>query len=234
MKKKETIIKSMKNIMIILKWLTLIIYLGTVVMAVYNTFQWKGEWRYLRLNMQSLPWIMIVFVVIPVLVLMFLFYQSKKRWQLVLQGLLQIVFLCFLPALILVFVGFAPSVVWSSHTVKLENYRVFDENVREHLNASNWDIIPSDLPKDIEESTYTYDYYVAMDSLVVIEASWKYLDDESYEQEKERVLQKNFVETFTDQGYTVCKMTMPGSNSDAEFGYNDDTKCVFYKIRQVW
>lgn len=117
--------------------------------------------------------------------------------------------------------GFVPGMIWSSHTERLENYRAFDEDVTENLNASKWDIIPFDLPNEIEEATFEYDYYVTIDSLAVVEASWRYLDDTKYEQEKERVLQKDFSEVFVDQGEMVYKMTMPGSNNEAEFSFFD-------------
>lgn len=225
------------RILQVLKWLTLFVYLGLIAGFIYFAYQWYKGWIYPQLNINLLVRSGIIFGLIPIIGLGFLFYKAGKSWHFVVKAVVQGIFIVFLPALVFVFAGLLPAGMWSSVTTDIGNYYVFEEDAEEHIVSLNLDILPSSLPQNMEETSYSYHFFTAIDSILTIDASWKFSNEAEYEQEKERLLQREISATYEENGYTVCKMKLDSGinvNNSAEFGYDDETKAVFYRINGVW
>lgn len=237
MQDKKNFPEILKQILLVLKWLTLLVYLGLIAGFIYFAYQWNREWLYPRLNVNLLVRSGILFGLIPIIGLVILFYKASQNWHFVVKAVVQGIFIIFLPALVFVFVGLLPVGMWSSVTTDIGNYYVLEEDAEEHITSLNLNILPSSLPRNIEDTSYSYHFFVAIDSILTIDASWKYLNEEDYEQEKERLLQREILDTYEENGYVVCKMKLKSGinvNNSAEFGYDDETKTVFYRINGIW
>lgn len=233
MKVDNKIIKIVKWVLCILRWLSLIVYLALIAMSVYDMFQWKKMWRYPHFGINSFLHNCVVFVIVPMCILIFLFYKSKKLWQLILQVVLQILFICFMPGLIFgLWLSFTSA--WGSATEELENYYVFDADVAEHLESLSLDIMPESLPQNIEKTEYSYQYFLAIDSVVKIETSWQYVSEEDYEQMKKEMLEREIVETYEEDGYVMNKIQCFSEYNKAEFGYNSENQSVIFRIVGSW
>lgn len=226
-----------KKILSFCKWLSLTVFLGLIILCVYLSFRWKAEFKYPQLNTDALMRTSVFLVFVPIIILTLLFLKVKKNWQTIAQIVLQALFGAGLPVLILGMVGFVPGVIWSSGTSEISNYYVLDGGVEEHIQMLGLDVLPTMLPQNINDVNYSYYYSNPIDNVVRIDTSWVYLDVDSYEKEKERLLQNALMDTYEENGYTVGKIKLDtGINEDnnAEFGYDDESKAIFYRIRGVW
>lgn len=240
MMNKETIVKTGSVIMMIWRWLLLIGYLAVCSLLIYSISNCINMFIYEKVDLETLVLLICVMAVIPIGILVFLFHRQKKRVLIGIQIAVQILmipYLCymFLPALLL------PMALFQSHTTDINNYGVFDEGVEEHIEQMGMNIMPQSLPENIEQVEYSYDYVIPIDSILDIEAKWRYMLEEDYEQVKNEILDKKFaeihekfIETYEENGYIMTKYKYYNQGNTAEFGYNDETNSVIFRIDGEW
>lgn len=245
-KKKAKFFKALKKkvifVIFTVMWRSLLLlgYLGVCGLFIYSMSHCINQFLYEKINLQGLVVVLIALVIIPIGALFFSFRkQRKKVWVRVQIGvqILMIPYLCYmlLAALLL------PMALLQSHTTDIDNYGVFDEDVAEHIEQMGTDIMPQSLPENIEQVEYSYDYMTTFDSVLDIEAKWRYVLEEDYEQVKNEILDKRFaeihekfIETYEENGYIMTKYKYYNQGNTAEFGYNDETNSVIFRIDGAW
>lgn len=240
METKTVMSKVGKVIMPVWRGLLVLGYIAICSLLIYSVSHCINQFLYEKVDLQTLVVILIALVIIPIGAFVFLFRkQHNKVWVGVQIGVqvLMIVYLCYmiLPATLL------PAGLFQSHTTDIDNYYIFDEGVAEHMQQTNTDIMPQKLPGNIEQEKYSYDYSISLDSLLKIEAKWSYLSEEDYEQIKSEILNQRFaeinekfLETYEESGYITTKYKYYNQGNTAEFGYDDETHSVIFRIAGKW
>lgn len=217
-----------KMIMVIWRWLLLLGYLAICGLLIYSISHCINIFLYENINLQTLVLLLVVMVIIPIGVFIFLFHKKEKK---VLFGIQLGAQILIIPYLVYM-VGLAvvlPMTLFQSETTDIDNYYIFDEGVAEHIEQSGMDIMPQILSENITEIEYAYSYTIPFDSVVNINASWRYISEEDYEQVKNEMLGREVAETYEENGYIVSRLRqkLNGSKENkAEFGYDDENYSV--------
>lgn len=229
-----------KAVMLIWRCLLLLGYLAICGLFIYAISYSINLFLYKKVDVQLLLFVVAALLIIPIGVFVFLFRKQHKKVWLGVQIAVQILMIPYLYYMIWAAL-FVPMVLFQSHTTDIDNYYILDEDVAEHTQQMGTNIMPQSLPENIEQVEYSYDYSIPIDSLLNIEAKWRYLTEEDYEQMKSEILDERFagihekfLEAYEESGYLMTKYKSYNQGNTAEFGYNDETRSVIFRIAGTW
>ncbi len=214
------------------KWILAIAYLGMLGFLVYSIKMSWLDFRYGQMQWDVLVFLLVTMLLIPVAVLAFLFLK-KKGWRVV-KGLLMVLMPVYLGYTFLSTL-FLPMALRKSVTTEVNHYGLYDAEVTEYLERYPIEILPYELPEQIKNATYDYEYSVTLDSQLLLKASWEHEDAQAYEAFKQKLEQCKVVAEYEQDGYMIreLKPTL-GALEEIRVGYRDDIRAVCYDITGTW
>ncbi len=239
MQKREVFQKSKKIgeiILCIWKWVIVSIYAVLVGGFIYRAVSFADTWRYPSYSVLNILCVIGIFGLLPIGVIIFLFYKKKNLRILVSKIILQVVMLFFLYVMGIYTLLFNSSVSMS-HTTDPEHYFVFDDGVKEAMKTIGLNILPEEIPQEAENVKYLYRVAAVIDTELELKASWQYTDKKAYERAKEILAEREVEGTYKEDGYIKHQIyTDREANTEnrAIFGYDDTSMSVMYEIKGVW
>lgn len=239
MQKREVFQKSKKIgeiILCIWKWVIVSIYAILVGTFIYRAVSFADTWRYPSYSVPNILCVIGIFGVLPIGVIIFLFYKKKNLRILVSKIILQVVMLFFLYVMGIYTLLFNSSVSMS-YTTDPEHYFVFDDGVKEAMKTIGLNILPEEIPQEAENVKYLYRVAAVIDTELELKASWQYTDKKAYERAKEILAEREVEDTYKEDGYIKHQIyTDREANTEnrAIFGYDDTSMSVMYEIKGVW
>lgn len=239
MQKREVFQKSKKIgeiILCIWKWVIVSIYAILVGTFIYRAVSFADTWRYPSYSVPNILCVIGIFGVLPIGVIIFLFYKKKNLRIFVSKIILQVVMLFFLYVMGIYTLLFNSSVSMS-YTTDPEHYFVVDDGVKEAMKTIGLNILPEEIPQEAENVKYLYRVAAVIDTELELKASWQYTDKKAYERAKEILAEREVEDTYKEDGYIKHQIyTDREANTEnrAIFGYDDTSMSVMYEIKGVW